>query len=125
MTVRDVDAMRETLMEFIATPRAWVLWANHNWSRCEHRTAVALFDTHEDAVAYVEASRAEIPHRVGGKGRSARPDSLLWDFNVVDGLWEVEPMLPWVAYDGGWTGREPERNPTPPLGPFTMPAADP
>jgi len=114
------DFQQKELMDWIKTPRAWLLRANPVWGSAETVNRIALFDTREAAEAYITASelpKAEHPDAyktADGYWRTYRPDSLLWDYNKLfsgDGPMVV-PAIPWMRYDGIGV------NPAPPSGPL-------
>lgn len=77
----------QAFLDHIASaPEAFVLVANSIWGQCEDRTIVALFDTSDMAMDYIEASKLpEVITTIDHGRRMARthrPDSILWDFNV-------------------------------------------
>lgn len=123
MSVQELfDFQKGELLDWVRNPRAWVLRANPVWGRTETRNRIAIFDTHEMAKAYFEASK--LPELGPGEShekyktndgyyRSFRPDSLLWDYNPDEyGGPLFEPAFPWFAYEGV------TMNPTPPSGPI-------
>jgi len=105
------------LGEWMAHPKAWLLQANPVWGSWETCNMIALFDTREQAKAYLEASmlpKVDDPERhetKDGYGRSFRPDSLLWDYNLEIGSRPmIVPADPLISYDRvRW-------NPLPPSG---------
>lgn len=106
--MRDVGAQMKQIVDgWVANPKAWVLQANPVWGRSETVNRIALFDTKEQAEAYLEASKLPeglTPAERTTKdeyNRSFRSDSLLWDYNPT--AWDM-PMIhgaiPWHNYDG-------------------------
>ena len=120
MSVQDVLLFQEqVLRDWIRNPRAWVLLANPVWGSSETVNRIALFDTKEEAEAYLEASKlpeSEDPEAYltkDGYYRTFRPDSFLWDYNPsAHGRPMVIPMIPWQGYEGV------QRNPPRPSGPI-------
>lgn len=119
MSVEELFEAQEELKTWANpdTARAWLLRANPVWGRCEDVNDVALFDTREQAKAYIEAS--QLPEELRGETedgiyRSHRPDSLLYDYNIelhCAGP-KVIPAVPWNLYE------DVTRNPEPPSGAF-------
>ena len=107
---------------WFANPKAWLLQANPVWGSTETVNRIALFDTKEQAEAYLEASK--LPEALthderttkDGYHRSFRSDSLLWDYNPT--AYErpmVVPAVPWHKYDGDMFSSAVSQNPLPPL----------
>ena len=85
MSVAEHLARWKEIAELIRTcPPCWGIYANSVHARAESMTIVALFDTQEQAQAYIDASR--IPGSrvaIQQRFRSFLPDSLLWDYNGI------------------------------------------
>lgn len=118
MSVQELFNFQEVLKDWVRNPRAWLLQANPVWGSTETVNRIALFDTKEQAEAYVKASelpKSEDPDANktdDGYWRTYRPDSLLFDYNPT--AWDMSmivPAIPWRDYAGV------ERNPLPPAGP--------
>jgi hypothetical protein len=112
-----------------ATPSCWGIVANSVHARAEDETLLAVFDTAEQAEAYIEASRLPTDwsyeqRNVQGRIRSFRPDSLLWDFNNTRGISSstgivvaINNVL--IDFNGnGWDRAPVAINPSPPSGPM-------
>lgn len=119
MSVGDLFEFQEkVLKDWIHHPRAWLLQANPVWGSWETINRIALFDTYEQAVEYVRASKLpevenkEIYKTKDGYYRTFRPDSLLWDYNEPDSRSMVIGAVPWLRWE------DVNRNPPPPSGPI-------
>jgi hypothetical protein len=123
MSVQELfDFQVDVLRDWLRNPRAWLLRANPVWGSHETVNQIALFDTKEQAEAYVKAS--ELPKPLNpddnrtddGYWRTYRPDSLLFDYNAQ--AWDgpmVVPAIPWHDYDGVQKNRTPPTGPAPAL----------
>jgi hypothetical protein len=98
--------------------------ANPVWGRTEDTNLVAVFDTEEQARAYIAASKLEKPSvDAGGKYvRAFRPDSLLWDYNPMafingrdpnDLVWGI--TNPFADIEGAEQSPPAPEGPCPPL----------
>ena len=115
MSILEVLSVQNDLKSFIDRPRAFVLMANPVWGSAETMNGIALFDSEEALLAYVEGSRLlESVTTADGIRRTFRPDSLLYDYNDPLQEWRgcINPMVPWEVYDGL------TQNPLPPFGPM-------
>jgi len=126
MSIAEMDEWQREYLALIdrwtADPKAWLLEANPVWGSSETVNRIALFDTKEQAEAYLEASK--IPEALtheerttkDGYSRSFRSDSLLWDYNPT--AWDrpmVHPAIAWHKYDGDICTPPVTQNPLPPL----------
>jgi len=112
------DFQQNVLLERLRSPMAWLLKANPVWGSYETVNRIALFDTLEQAEAYLQASKLPEPATPGsnttedGYSRSFRPDSLLFDYNDEKGARPmIVPAILWHDYQGVL------QNPIPPSGP--------
>lgn len=112
------DFQQGVLLDWLRNPRAWILQANPVWGRFETVNRIALFDTLQQAEAYLAASKlpeAAVPGvntTADGYSRTYRPDSLLFDYNgEAGGRPMIIPAIPWHDYQGVL------QNPLPPTGP--------
>lgn len=120
MSVADFLAFQKRIFdEVLAPPECWILLANE-FSNKEGNEVVALFDTKEQAEAYLKAST--LPDTVRGIyvdnfKRSHRPDSVLWNFNPMLGaLMPVQQAKTRDVFARGY-GHLPT-NPAPPSRPI-------
>jgi hypothetical protein len=119
MSVHELfDFQKTVLLDWLRHPRAWLLQANPVWGRFETVNRIALFDTKEQAEAYLEASKLPETKDPSERTtedkyvRSFRSDSLLFDYNLeAGGRSMIVPTLPWYDYEGV------SQNPVPPSGP--------
>lgn len=117
MSVQELFDFQESLRDWVENPRAWLLQANPVWASSETVNRIALFDTKEAVLAYIEASRlpkvADPKDNTTRDGyhRTFRPDSLLWDYNADEFHAPLmTPAIPWTLYVGV------AQNPLPPTG---------